>query len=468
MNKKIIFGIVIFFAFAFLLYTFANPLEDDEGNKFLNDDGNNKVNNVDNNSTDNDNSDKPKGIYTIKFNTSGGSSVNSIKTENGKITSLSTPKRDGYKFLGWYSDGKEYIVGSTVSKDITLTAKWEKVDTTTNNPNGTTVNNGANGGTNSGTNGGNQGGSNNGGNNDSGSTVTPPPSIPEYTISFNSNGGNSVSSIKVSNGLITSLPTPKREGYEFLGWYNGDVKYSVGNKITGNITLTAKWNKIVLPEPEKTYIITFISNGGGDFSPIKVTNGKITSLPTPSRSGYNFLGWYNGDVKYSVGNTINGDVTLTAHWEKISSGSQGGTTPTKPNEVSNVTISSNDNAVENITVSSQTPNASKVVTDIRLAGSVNKRETGGYSVNISFEIPDSYEISDVEGKVKVKVLKNEYGINGGTFTPTRNGRYYVLPIGFNNDAVGAKLPLKVEIDWLGTGSPVTYKLYFNGVSFRAN
>jgi len=49
MNKKIIFGIVVFFAFAFLLYTFANPLEDEEGSKFLNDDGNNKVNNVDKN-----------------------------------------------------------------------------------------------------------------------------------------------------------------------------------------------------------------------------------------------------------------------------------------------------------------------------------------------------------------------------------------------------------------------------------
>lgn len=467
MNKKVIFGIVIFFAFAFLLYTFANPLEDEEGSKFLNDDGNGKVNNVDN-STDKDNNtdnENGEGKYTISFNTSGGSSVSSIKTENGKIISLSTPTRNGYKFLGWYSNGTKYEVGSTVSKDMTLTARWEKDSTSTNNSNGTTINSGTNNGTNSGSNSGNQGGTSGGnqGGNQGGSTT---PSIPEYTIKFNSDGGSSVGSIKVTNGTITSLPTPTRNGYEFLGWYDGNKKYEVGSKITGNISLTAKWKEVIVtpPTPEKTYTITFNTNGGDDVSSIKVTNGTIASLPTPNRSGYNFLGWYNGDVRYSVGTTINGDLTLTALWEKISNPSTP-VTPSKPNVVAGVTVSSNDDAVEEIKVNSQTK-PSNVVTEIRLGGSVSKRELGGYNVNISLEIPDAYETSDVEGNVKIKILTNEYGINTGIVEARRSGRYYILPIGFNNDAIGASIPLRVEVDWLGTGIPVTYKLYFNGISYR--
>ena len=41
---------------------------------------------------------------------------------------------------------------------------------------------------------------------------------------------------------------PDVEGYEFLGWYNGDVKVTEDVKVTGNMKLTAKYEKI--PEPE--------------------------------------------------------------------------------------------------------------------------------------------------------------------------------------------------------------------------
>lgn len=395
MNKKIIFGIVVFFAFAFLLYTFANPLEDEEGSKFLNDDGNNKVNNVDKNDEEDDNtsSEVEKNMFTIKFNSSGGNSINSIKVANGKITTLPTPKRDGYVFLGWYNDSTKYTVGNTINKDMTLTAKWEKTDNTSNNSNGTnmgnnnTNNSGSQGGS---TNGGNNSG-NNGGNNQGGGT-TPTPVV-EYTISFDTNGGNSI-------------------------------------------------------------------------SPIKVVYGKITSLPTPVRSGYVFLGWFNGDVEYRPGIVISGDMTLTAKWEKENSGNPDDSKPS--NTVSNVDVSSNDSAVEDITISSQTPNDSKLVTEIRLAGTVSKRELGAYSINISLQIPDLYDISDVEGKVKVKVLTNEYGITTGVYSVTRSDRSYILPIAFTNDAISGNLPLKVEVDWLGTGSPVMYKLYFNGINYRVN
>ena len=42
--------------------------------------------------------------YTVTFNANGGSvGVTEAVTEDGKLTSLPTPARDGYDFGGWYT-----------------------------------------------------------------------------------------------------------------------------------------------------------------------------------------------------------------------------------------------------------------------------------------------------------------------------------------------------------------------------
>lgn len=67
--------------------------------------------------------------------------------------------------------------------------------------------------------------------------------------------------------------------------------------------------------------ITFNANGG-DNVPAAISVGKgarITSLPSVSRVGYTFLGWYtskNGGTQVEVGNTVSNSMTLYAHWEK--------------------------------------------------------------------------------------------------------------------------------------------------------
>ena len=65
--------------------------------------------------------------YTVTFNTDGGSSVKAQTVkENETASKPSNPTKDGYTFKGWYLDGKEYNFSSKVTKNITLTAKWEK------------------------------------------------------------------------------------------------------------------------------------------------------------------------------------------------------------------------------------------------------------------------------------------------------------------------------------------------------
>ena len=64
---------------------------------------------------------------------------------------------------------------------------------------------------------------------------------------------------------------------------------------------------------------------------IEVTKGEEYRLPTPSRVGYNFLGWKNGDENFSsIGIWgLKDDVTLTARWESktynVTLDTQGGT-----------------------------------------------------------------------------------------------------------------------------------------------
>lgn len=71
--------------------------------------------------------------YTIKFDSNGGSSVSSIEIEeNGVVSRPNDPTRDGYKFISWQLDGKDYDFSTRVSGDLRLTAKWEKINTTDN------------------------------------------------------------------------------------------------------------------------------------------------------------------------------------------------------------------------------------------------------------------------------------------------------------------------------------------------
>ena len=65
-------------------------------------------------------------VYTVTFNTDGGSKVSSQKVKDGnKVREPDDPTKDGYEFAGWYyGDEKWSFVGYVVTDDMTLTAKW--------------------------------------------------------------------------------------------------------------------------------------------------------------------------------------------------------------------------------------------------------------------------------------------------------------------------------------------------------
>ena len=109
---------------------------------------------------------------------------------------------DGYKFDNWYLDDKVFDFSTPIEKNITLNAKWIK---------------------------------------DAGSEVK----IQKYTITFNSDGGSSVSSLEVEeNGLVKRPSNPIRDGYKFVGWLSNGKNYDFNTPVSGNLTLTAKWEKV--------------------------------------------------------------------------------------------------------------------------------------------------------------------------------------------------------------------------------
>jgi len=123
-----------------------------------------------------------------------------------------------------------------------------------------------------------------------------------------------------------ALPTVSRSGYKFDGWYNaatGGAKISSNDKFSGTYTtFYARWTANAPPPPE-TKTLTFNSNGGSAPNPasrqLKVGD-RIGTLPTVTRSGYTFDGWYtaaSGGTKLTADHSYSGSyTTVYAQWKK--------------------------------------------------------------------------------------------------------------------------------------------------------
>ena len=146
-----------------------------------------------------------------------------------------------------------------------------------------------------------------------------------YTVTFDSYGGTPVPpKQEVEYGHAATKPAdPTLKGYTFAFWYLGEdeqnaTAYDFNTPVTGDITLTAKWNI-------NKYTVTFDPNGGNELAEADKTKvvkigEAYGELPTPTRKGYNFAGWYTEAEEGTVvtaDTTVSAmtDHTLYAHWE---------------------------------------------------------------------------------------------------------------------------------------------------------
>ena len=209
--------------------------------------------------------------YTITFESNGGSSVTSITQDFGTtVTAPADPTKTGYTFAGWYSDAgltTPYTFTTMPASNITLYAKWTVI---------------------------------------------------QYTITFESNGGSSVTAITQDYGTTVTAPTdPTKTGYSFAGWFSDiglTTPYTFTTMPASNITLYAKWTVI-------QYTITFESNGGSSVTSITQDFGTTVTAPAdPTKTGYTFAGWYSDiglTTPYTFTTMPASNITLYAKWTVI-------------------------------------------------------------------------------------------------------------------------------------------------------
>ena len=189
---------------------------------------------------------------------------------NGSLTlPTATPTWTGHTFSGWDSDGNgtvDFQPGDTIkniSEDLELKAVWDVII---------------------------------------------------CTVSFDSDGGSAVATKYVEHGSnVTEPADPTKANYTFVGWYNGVTLYNFDTPVTSDITLKAVWKL-------NEYTVSFNTAGGSTVAPMIVEHGQTINLPTaPSKPGYIFLGWRNGNVTYGAGDpvVVTSDMTFYAVWANM-------------------------------------------------------------------------------------------------------------------------------------------------------
>lgn len=128
--------------------------------------------------------------------------------------------------------------------------------------------------------------------------------IGAYTVTFQSEGGSEVASQIRANTPADQPADPTKEGYTFIGWYNGESEWNFETPVATDLTLTAKWQL-------NQYTITFDTAGGSEVPSITQDYGTaITPPAAPTRTGYTFAGW-NREIPTAM---PAGDMTITARW----------------------------------------------------------------------------------------------------------------------------------------------------------
>lgn len=218
--------------------------------------------------------------YMVSYLANGSGATNmpeaQIKTHDAALQlNDAEPQRTGYTFRGWSTDaaassGDSAGASYTANADAVLYAIWQ-----------------ANG----------------------------------YLLIFDPENGSVTPSSKTIyfDGVYGDLPEPTRSGYSFNGWFTaaeGGLRVLPGNTITRaeNQTLHAQWTA-------NLYIVEFDANGG-EVTPESKSitfDDSYGELPTPTRTGYTFAGWYTEadggkDIIASDPMIIAEDHTIFAHW----------------------------------------------------------------------------------------------------------------------------------------------------------
>lgn len=143
------------------------------------------------------------------------------------------------------------------------------------------------------------------------------------TVTFDANSGNDPTpqSKMITYGkAYGELATTSRTGYTFMGWYTDKIE---GTKIDATTNVTNASNHTLYAHwTANEYTVTFNANGGTTPTTSKLVtyNSTYGALPTPTKSGYTFKGWYTSSsggtqIEENSKVEITSDQTLYAQWK---------------------------------------------------------------------------------------------------------------------------------------------------------
>ncbi len=194
----------------------------------------------------------------------GTQATETVLNYGAKLPTIAEPTRTGYTFQGWSPE----IPEAMPADDLTLTAQWQaKTYTVHFDP-----------------------------------AYPGAPDIPDQSVTFDAKFG--------------ALPAPKREGYTFVGWFNGTMPVTTDTVWTtdSGVTLTAQW------KVGQAYTITYVGTEAGK-NPTQYNVEDTFTLINPTREGWTFTGWSGtgltgeDNLTVTVPKGSTGDRTYTAHWK---------------------------------------------------------------------------------------------------------------------------------------------------------
>ncbi len=201
--------------------------------------------------------------FTVTFDSNGGSNVgDKIVVEGTKLVKPKNPTKNNFVFVEWQLNGKTYNFNNVITEDITLKALWED-------------------------------------------------DVPEFTVSFNSNGGSDISTQYIKQNKVATKPNkdPLRANYKFVKWTYENKEYDFSTPVTKNITLVAEWR------PLELFTVSFDTDGGNPVSSQKIREGEKAIMVTPSKDGSEFVEWQLNGTKYDFSTPITSSITLKAVWK---------------------------------------------------------------------------------------------------------------------------------------------------------
>ncbi len=133
----------------------------------------------------------------------------------------------------------------------------------------------------------------------------------KYTITFDTDGGSEISAITQNYATdVTAPANPTKTGYTFSNW-NPEIPATMPAE---DMTVIAQW-------VANRSTVTFNAGEGTVSETLKTVtfDQPYGKLPTPTRDGYEFVGWYLNDKQITAETTVNVDKdhTLTAEWKEI-------------------------------------------------------------------------------------------------------------------------------------------------------